>query len=300
MQLIYKIYNKTLSYPTLLKRLRFDSVVRHILVLSNLAKLRLFPSKKVLVGKSEGVRIIVSLTSYPKRIGKVDLVVRSLMNQIHQPDKIVLWLSKEQFDGIGSLPKRLLDLQTKGLEIRMVDGNLYSHKKYYYSFKEFRNDYVMLADDDILYPSDTISTLLNGMTPKKVHCSYGSIVRYGEDGQPLPYREWQPIETTSNDPEFFFGSGGGTLMMPSSFIDDIHDITSAIKLAPKADDIWLNTMARLSGLKIEKVRTGLILPVSNSKEDTLAADNISKGYNDVQLAAVMKKYPTIFRNNIEG
>lgn len=52
-------------------------------------------------------KIVVSLTSFPARIKKVHIVIESLLNQTIKPDKIILWLSKEQFEHYYVLPSKL-------------------------------------------------------------------------------------------------------------------------------------------------------------------------------------------------
>ena len=62
--------------------------------------------------------IIVSLTSYPARITTVHMTIMTLLNQKVKPDKVILWLAKEQFPkGMASLPKKLIALQNVGLKI---------------------------------------------------------------------------------------------------------------------------------------------------------------------------------------
>ena len=75
-------------------------------------------------------RIIISLTSFPKRIDIVWITIESILRQSQKPDEIILWLAEEQFQGIDSLPKSLLELMERGLTIRFCD-DLRSHKKYY-------------------------------------------------------------------------------------------------------------------------------------------------------------------------
>lgn len=75
-----------------------------------------------------------------------------------KPDEIILWLAEEQFNGIDSLPKALLEQQKRGLTIRFCD-DLRSHKKYYYTMQEYPRDIVILVDDDMFYPKDTIKKL---------------------------------------------------------------------------------------------------------------------------------------------
>ncbi|MDE6292860.1 MAG: glycosyltransferase [Bacilli bacterium] len=245
-------------------------------------------------------RVIVSLTSFPGRINIVWKTIVTLLNQTYKPNKIILWLSENQFESKESLPKKLRILEDYGLEIRMVPEDFKSHKKYLYAFQEFPDDYVLLVDDDILYPSDTIEALMKNISPNKVHCSYGSIIKYDENGKPANYENWQSVLHIYSGPDFFFGSGGGTLLMPSNLYSEVVDIEKAMELCPYADDIWLNTMCRLSEVKIEKVRTGLIFPSINNDKETLYRKNIGENQNNAQLKKIISKYPTLFQKKIKS
>lgn len=57
-------------------------------------------------------KIIISLTSYPKRFHAVYYAIRSIMLQSVKPDKIVLYLDSNVSEDM--LPKRLKALQAKG------------------------------------------------------------------------------------------------------------------------------------------------------------------------------------------
>ena len=52
--------------------------------------------------------IVVTLTSWTKRINNVLEVVKSVMSNSLQPDRLYLNLSKTEFEGI-ELPKNLID-----------------------------------------------------------------------------------------------------------------------------------------------------------------------------------------------
>src|SRR5690606_16598971 len=60
--------------------------------------------------------LIVSLTSFPARIDRLWLVVECILRQSYKPDRIILWLSKEQFTTVNELPKSLLEQRSRGLE----------------------------------------------------------------------------------------------------------------------------------------------------------------------------------------
>ena len=120
-----------------------------------------FPSRKSgVTARKREQKIIVSLTTYPKRIGTIWLTIETLMRQRVKPDEIILWLAESQFsNGFTDLPESLLRLQSRGLSIRFCD-DLRSHKKYYYVLQDCSKDLVILADDDMFYPRDTIQQLL--------------------------------------------------------------------------------------------------------------------------------------------
>lgn len=237
--------------------------------------------------------VIVSLTSFPKRIQTLWMVIECLMRQTVAPKKIILWLSELQFPDKEKLPMKLLEQQERGLEIRFVPEDLRSHKKYYYTFLEYPNSPVLLADDDILYSPTLIEELLKDFTPGKVHCGYGSYITRHHDGSVRPYNEWSRKPDKENLNDFFFGSGGGTLMVPSSLYDDRCKKKLFTKLCPIADDIWLNAMARINKLPITKVRTEPVISVRITHNETLADSNLSKESkinNDSQIEKVNRYY----------
>ena len=105
-------------------------------------------------------RLIISFTSYPARIKYVKNVLRALYAQTLQPDKILLWLAKEQFPNLEKdLPEELQDdLRQNKFELRWCD-NLGTHKKYFYAMQEFPEDIIVTVDDDVEYDKDVLQTL---------------------------------------------------------------------------------------------------------------------------------------------
>lgn len=234
--------------------------------------------------------VIVSLTSFPARIDIVYLVVLSMLHQSYIPKKIILWLSKTQFKE-ASIPESLLSLENDIFEIRMVEDDIRSYKKSYYVLKEYPHDYIFLIDDDLFYPTNTIETILNAAKehPGSVICRYGSIMKYSGN-HPEPYNSWwnEMIESTSN-PDFFFGTGGGTLLRREYLFDEVDNIKLARSLAPLADDVWMNAMVNLKKTPKYKINYGLILPV-DQKSSTLTSKNVGENQNDVQINNVREYF----------
>ena len=235
--------------------------------------------------------LLVSFTSFPTRANDVWKVVECMKRQTYMPDKILLWLSKEQFPTSESVPKSLRDCQDSVFEIRMVDGDIRSHKKYFYVSSEYPDSLVFLIDDDIYYPTDIIERSVKALVehPNSIICNYGyHIGQVG--GEILPYKSWRREYKYSTDADLFFGSGGGTLFKPSNLYVDLTNIEKAIELTPIADDIWLNAMVRLARIPICLLDNGQILPTGIENNVKLAKDNISKNRNDVQLKDVINYY----------
>ena len=235
-----------------------------------------------------GERVIVSLTSFPKRIGKVWLTIESLLRQDTHPDKIILWLSQNQFPSLSCLPSNLLSLQDRGVEIRLVSGDIRSYKKYQYVIEEYPEDLIVLVDDDFFYNSDLITELLSAhhRYPNALCARYGYEMKFNSDGTISKYRTWSFIKEPK-EPSFsvFFGSGGGTLFKKEMMYRDIENIKLALQLCPTADDIYLNAMARLNNTPI-CFANGLFVLVSLAIEDNemLADVNIGElAQNDIQI-----------------
>lgn len=300
--LLFDLYYYSDFIPSCVKKLRVDKMMKEIITtISNF----IFPlyykfTPTNLNPSYADKKIIVSLTSFPQRIDKVWITIESIMHQTIKPDKIILWLSKEEFKNPDRIPSTLKKLTKRGLEIEWVEGNLKSHKKYYYAFDKYKEHYLLLIDDDIIYPRNMISLLKKDMSPEKVHCSFGYIISYNEKGEPRNYKEWSFLLNTYYGKELFFGSGGGTLLNPSSFPTEtlIKDIF--MEITPLSDDIWLNAMARINNLTIKKVREWKYLPVRIKNNKSLYTQNLLSSYNDVMIKKIRKRYPFVFSQDRNG
>lgn len=242
--------------------------------------------------KSEG-RIIVSLTTFPVRIGRIWLVIETILRQTQKPDKIILWLSKEQFNSIDFLPKRLKMQIDRGLEIRLMDGNIRSHTKYYYTLHEFPNDYMLTIDDDVFYRSTMVEDMVNysHRYPKTIISQYSKKMQWIED-KLVSYSVWPIInEETSPNLFSFFLQVGGTLFPPFAMDPEVNNLNLIMSLTPLADDVWLNAMCRLKGTKIVKTNYfSNFLPVLYLYNETLNSINIGMKQNDVQIHAVSEYF----------
>lgn len=236
--------------------------------------------------------LIASFTSFPTRIEYAYLVVNCMLHQTVIPEKIFLWLSSEQFKDKKSLPSNLLTLENDIFEIRFVDGDLRSHKKYYYVCKEFPDAKVVLLDDDIIYAPTLIERLLTAYNEgdAQIICNYGYTIQWDSNGILLPYRQWKRLRGGGIGNNIFFGSGGGTLFRPSDFDDILTNISLAQRLTPIADDIWLNSIARYSKLMIRMLPNCSFLEIEIKHNQSLYSSNVFENQNDVQISNIIHHF----------
>ncbi len=242
--------------------------------------------------KNEG-GIIVSFTTIPARINRIWIMIESILRQTQKPDRLILWLSNEQFPCIDVLPKILLDQTSRGLEIRFMSGDIRSHKKYYYALKEFCNYYLLTVDDDIIYRSTMISDMYNYSRhfPGSVISQYCMKMIWNEE-EIESFSLWPIIvEETTPNLFSFFGSGGGTLFPPFSMDPDVLNEDLFMNLTPLADDVWLNAMCRLNMTNIVKTKYfSNFLPILYRHNSKLESVNCGMRQNDIQIQSLRGHY----------
>ena len=116
------------------------------------------------MGRNESI-VIVSMTSWTKRIDNCKTVIESLLSQTIVPNYIELNLSLVEFPNKeADLPNELVKLisENKQVEINWVDGNDGVFKKIIPTLKKFQgtNYYLISVDDDWIYRSDYIELML--------------------------------------------------------------------------------------------------------------------------------------------
>ena len=108
--------------------------------------------------------IVVTMTSWTKRIGNVKKVVESVMSNTISPDRLYLNLSKTEFDGID-LPTDLVEYfdSDDRLIINWVEGeNTKSMKKVFPILGYLDDDDIIInIDDDALLPKGFIENRYN-------------------------------------------------------------------------------------------------------------------------------------------
>lgn len=249
-------------------------------------------------------RIIVSLTSIPERMYDVHYTLYSLLNQQVKPDKVILWLSNEDFpNGELDLPKEVLALQRNGLSLRFCD-DLKSYKKIIPALETYPNDIIVTADDDIYYPPNWLKILYedyrrneNDIIAHRVHR-----ISVDDKGMVDDYNTWELNEKGDDYSFLNFATGaGGVLYPPKCFYKDILNKEMFMNKCKYSDDIWLWAMAVLNHKKIKtpKTRLNSLVYTNPAREKNLINErnlstlNVTKGYNNTQMSNIIKEYPQI-------
>lgn len=230
--------------------------------------------------------VIISFTSFPARINDVWKVVESLKNQSVLPEKIILWLSREQFPTKDTIPDTLWKQEDSLFEIRMVEGDIRSHKKFYYVMQEFPDKTFVTCDDDIYYHPDMLKYLVEGSKqfPECVIANTTRKMCFENNGELKPYNQWETNYESFSSENLIQIGVGGVLYPPKT----LHELTLRkdlfFSLTPMADDIWLNCMARMQGTPVvQSAMKMLPLPI-DSDSPALSSANKGQNRNDLQLS----------------
>lgn len=249
------------------------------------------------MGSEREKRIIVSLTSYPKRIHAVSEVVRTMCAQTYRADKIVLYLAREQFED-GILPKELEQFSEYGFEIHWCDEDLGSHKKYYYAFREYPDDIIITVDDDFCFSKNMIEELIiyHKKYPECVITRRAHLITADdESGRGIaPYLEWDLLSFKYIGiprMDLFATGGGGVLYPPRIFPEEVLNKDHIIKYCFYADDIWLKVMEVLAAVPVvQAVPFFVDKPMPEYANDGLfQRQNAGRG-NDEQLENLLNIY----------
>lgn len=243
--------------------------------------------------KNRDKKIIVSLTSYPKRIGTVWLTIETLLRQSMKPDAIILWLADTQFDGVESLPESLLQLQSRGLSIRFCK-DMKSHKKYLDVMQEYPEDIIILVDDDMFYPRDTISKLmkLHSRYPHDICTMTAQYITPSFESAPSVWRNPLLSEKIVHSDRLQIFTGSGSLYPPYCLDSRAFDRSLIKQYCFYADDLWLTFMAGLHHTKITMMNPWRAFPVTiyGTNNGSLYYINAEQNQNDVQWDNLQKYF----------
>lgn len=252
------------------------------------------PVKSGINTKLRQERYTVSLTTFPARINHVHIAIETLMRQSFKPDRIVLWLAESQFPD-HQLPERLTELEKKGLTIRYCE-DLRSHKKYHYVFQEYPEDNIILADDDLFYPRDSLRKLakLHKKYPNDIVCLSAQIIGPTMKSLPSVWEtpSWGKKYISCWEAQAF--TGAGSLFPVRWYTEELFDKEKAMAMAGSADDLWLKAMSLNAGVRtsVENPPRGFPVELHIPQNVTLFTENKATGgnKNDIVWESLVREY----------
>ena len=205
-------------------------------------------------GKPDCRRVIVSLSTVPDRMNNLRPTIRSLLEQTHPPDEIVLAIPqfsiREQRPYvvpkyISRLPRvRVLrcpeDWGPATKFIGAIQDELAAGRE---------NTLIMVVDDDRVYPRDALETYLyySEQLPNAALCFRGAAMPSSldwDDARMIRASELRQPQTVA-----VITGCGSYLIQPRFFDESLWDYSRAPSVAFYIDDIWISAWLSRSGVK---------------------------------------------------
>ena len=243
----------------------------------------------------EHSKLNVSLTTYNKRLNKVYLTIETLFCQTIMPSSITLWLSKEDIK--QGLPKSIKRLQNRGLMVNLLEENIYSYKKIYYSYiLNFKDNSVKIVtvDDDVFYPDFMLSELNKKHSQTGgVVCFRGHYISFDNELKILPYKSWLANLNKRTKEKYLLPTGVGGVLYPIQSLKGLEfQKNDFMNIAPTADDVWLKFLTLHNNFKSYRVLNLNFhpLPILSFNMKGLEINNVYGGNNDKQILKVVSYF----------
>lgn len=244
--------------------------------------------------KKRASNLIISLTTFELRVKALDHTLKSIVNGSVLPEGIYLYVDQNTADLINKMNKFSQKLiKAKMLHLRVVE-NVRSYKKLVFALSEHPDKDIVIADDDVLYPSDWLEDLYTARANwknnnKVIICHRGHRPLTNSDGSFQPYKNWPKSTDHAKEPVLdLFPTGTGGVLYPAGSMPPITRMKDLYqKYAPTNDDIWF-WFSALSN-KCSFVLTGKafhskrFLEIPEAQRSSLYSINVNRNANDVQI-----------------
>ena len=171
-------------------------------------------------------QVIVSVASWRPRFQTIIQNLQSLVNQDYPNKHIILNIHQ---DDERFLPEEVVNFCLSNcIEINIIrDINLRSHNKYYYVMLKHRDRVIITVDDDFVYDSRLISSLMSGYlhSDKRTIICPTCLQITSNNGKLLTFKEIQIVSklTTSLPHLYNWPRGGGGILYPPNILNLSED-----------------------------------------------------------------------------
>ena len=192
--------------------------------------------------------LIISMTSWPKRIANVGLTLFSILRQIKEHDvHLVLVLAEEEF------PNKLLDLpadlntviKTGAVEVIWCTKNIYSHKKLMPTILSYPDNPILICDDDIVRPDGWVDMFVRDHIKNPHDILVGGcvfdIAFDGDTFNPVKQFRFDSPDSAGKPIRYRRPANGfgGVLYPPGTFTDErFFNWDNMLRLSRYSDESW--------------------------------------------------------------
>lgn len=224
-------------------------------------------------------RLLVSLTSHRPRLKTLHLTIKSLLEQTVLPDRILIWLTRE--DKACLPPKEQYSNPLVAIE---TCDDLRSYKKLIPALLRYPDATIVTVDDDAYYHRRWLETLVESCGENKdILCHVAYRIHFDGQDRLASYGEWtkdvQDRFARHPSSDLLPIGVGGVLYPPGSLAPAVTASRLFTRLCPDCDDLWFYVMAKLKGTRCRKVGPRLYQTLwPGSQQSALWVRNV--GFNN--------------------
>ena len=264
----------------------------------------LFRSALASSRKSDGRRVIASLSTVPERIGNLGPTIRSLLRQTRPPDEIVVavpeYSIREQRSYV--LPKYVS--RWPRLRVLHCRKDWGPATKFIPIVREELaagrgNTLIMVMDDDRIYPRDALETYLhyNEQLPEAALCFRGAAMPRNLDWRTA--KMIRASELREPQPAAVITGCGSYLIQPRFFDQSLWDYSQAPQGAFYMDDIWISGCLTRRNVKRYVVPASAMMRSVFRQRRTLSLHDVPEGrqYHNNETIAFFGKTWDVFASH---
>ncbi len=243
---------------------------------------------------AESGEYVISFTTFPQRVNSLHLVLQSLVSQTLPPKELFLVVGRDEFRNEWAFPKEVLNFREQGLTIVFVEKTSHQYDKFLHNMTLNSSLPFVIIDDDVIYPPKAMQRLMqyNNQYADCVIANRCHRMLMDEHHELLPYSHWQTEVTPDEPSDALFATGAGGVLFPKGFFTNCASMETMLALCPYADDVWLKTMALLSGFQVKSTdamdqKDWKLDYTPDMREFALHEGNVDFGLNDIQLSKAL-------------
>jgi hypothetical protein len=254
--------------------------------------------------KSDGRRVIVSLSTVPERIGNLGPTIRSLLRQTRPPDEIVVAVPEYSIREQRSYVVPKYVSRWPRLRVLHCTRDWGPATKFIPIVREELtagrgNTLIVVVDDDRIYPRDALETYLHysEQLPEAALCFRGAAMP-----RSLDWRDAKMIrasELREPQPTAVITGCGSYLIQPRFFDESLWDYSQAPQGAFYMDDIWISGCLTRRNVKRYVVPASAMMRSVFRQRRTLSLHDVPEGrqYHNNETIAFFGKTWDVFASH---